>query len=131
MLMPRQKTPDLSVPTLGGGQFDLSSENSERGVVICFYRGLHCPICANYLTEFEKRTPDFAGRGVTTIALSSDGEERTQAMADKIEARNLRFGYDLSLPKAKEWGFTSLPRAARRQSVLKNLRCSLNLVCSW
>ncbi len=104
MLMPRQKTPDLSVPTLGGGQFDLSSENSERGVVICFYRGLHCPICANYLTEFEKRTPDFAGRGVTTIALSSDGEERTQAMADKIEARNLRFGYDLSLPKAKEWG---------------------------
>lgn len=104
MLMPRQKTPDLSLPLLGGGTFDLSGDASERGTVICFYRGLHCPICANYLTELEKRTADFAERGVKTIAVSSDGEERTQAMADKIGAKALRFGYDLSLPKAKEWG---------------------------
>ena len=104
MLMPRQKTPDLVVPTLSGETFDLSKEQSERGVVICFYRGLHCPICANYLKELEKLTPDFAERGVTTIALSSDGQERTQAMAEKIEAKNLRFGYDLALDKAREWG---------------------------
>ncbi|WP_136658145.1 peroxiredoxin-like family protein [Nitratireductor sp. XY-223] len=104
MLMPRQKTPDLAVPTLSGEQFDLSREKSERGVVVCFYRGLHCPICANYLKELEKQTPAFAERGVTTIAISSDGQERAQAMADKIEAKNLRFGYDLSLSKAREWG---------------------------
>ncbi len=104
MLTPRQKTPDLNVETLDHGSFDLASEKSERGVVICFYRGLHCPICANYLTEFDKRAPDFAERGVTSLALSTDGEERTRAMADKIEARNLRFGYDLSLSKAREWG---------------------------
>jgi peroxiredoxin len=104
MLMPRQKTPELSVPTLSSGPFDLATEKSERGVVVCFYRGLHCPICANYLKELEKQTPAFAERGVTTIAISSDGEERAQAMADKIEARQLRFGYDLSLEKAREWG---------------------------
>ncbi|MEM1235798.1 MAG: peroxiredoxin-like family protein [Pseudomonadota bacterium] len=104
MLIPRQKTPDLSVPTLDHGQFDLGSESNERGVVICFYRGLHCPICANYLTEFDKRAPDFGERGVGVLALSSDGEERTRAMADKIGSKNLRFGYDLSLSKAKEWG---------------------------
>ena len=104
MLMPRQKTPDLKLPILPDGEFDLSSEASERGVVICFYRGLHCPICANYLKELEKLTPDFAERGVTTIAISSDGRERTEAMAEKIEAKNLRFGYDLSLEKAREWG---------------------------
>ena len=104
MLIPRKKTPDLAVPTLDHGDFNLASEQSERGVVICFYRGLHCPICANYLTEFDKRAPDFHERGVNTIALSSDGEERTRAMADKIEAKNLRFGYDLSLSVAKEWG---------------------------
>ena len=104
MLMPRQKTPDLSVPTLSGETFDLSQEKSERGVVICFYRGLHCPICANYLKELEKLAPAFAERGVTTIAISSDGQERTQAMADKINAEHLRFGYDLSLSKAREWG---------------------------
>lgn len=104
MLMPREKTPDLQLPLLGGGQFDLSNDGSEKGTVVCFYRGLHCPLCATYLTELEKRTADFAERGVKTIAISSDGEERTQAMADKIEAKALRFGYDLSLATAREWG---------------------------
>ena len=109
MLMPRQKTPNLSLSTLDHGAFDLSAEKSERGTVICFYRGLHCPICANYLTELEKRVGDFAERGVTTIAISSDGEERTRAMADKIDAKGLRFGYDLSLEKAREWGLYISP----------------------
>ncbi|PIW27857.1 MAG: alkyl hydroperoxide reductase [Rhodospirillales bacterium CG15_BIG_FIL_POST_REV_8_21_14_020_66_15] len=104
MLIPRQKTPDLTVDLVGGGTFDLSSETSERGTVICFYRGLHCPICANYLTELEKQAPEFAKRGVGTIAISSDGEERAQAMADKVSASALRFGYGLKLDKAREWG---------------------------
>ena len=46
MLMPRQAVPALSVPTVGGGTFDLSAEASPRGTVVCFYRGLHCPLCA-------------------------------------------------------------------------------------
>lgn len=37
MLIPRQRTPDLNLPTLGHGQFDLSTEASERGTVICIY----------------------------------------------------------------------------------------------
>ena len=104
MLMPRKKTPELEVDMIGGGHFSLAAEKSERGIVICFYRGLHCPICAKYLTELEKLTPDFAERGVTTIAISSDDGERAQAMADKIGAKNLRFGYNLPLDEAKDWG---------------------------
>ncbi len=104
MLMPRQKTPDLSLATLDHGPFDLAGEASERGTVVCFYRGLHCPICANYLKELEKQTPAFAERGVGTIAVSADDEERTRAMADKIEAKSLRFAYGLDLKKAREWG---------------------------
>jgi len=104
MLMPRKKVPDLNVPLIGGGAFDLSTEPSEKGTVVCFYRGLHCPICATYLTEFEKRAPDFTERGVGTIAISSDDQERGGAMAEKIGAKNLRFGYGLDLTKAREWG---------------------------
>lgn len=104
MLMPRQRVPDLKIPTLDHGLFDLSTESSDRGTVICFYRGLHCPICANYLKEFDKRAPEFAERGVNAIAISSDGEERARAMAENIEVKNLRFGYDLELSKAREWG---------------------------
>jgi peroxiredoxin len=104
MLIPRQKTPGLTLPTLDNGTFDLASESSERGTVICFYRGLHCPICANYLKELEKRVADFAERGVTCIAVSSDGEERTRQMAEKIAAKALRFAYDLPLSVARDWG---------------------------
>ncbi|MBR9844532.1 MAG: AhpC/TSA family protein [Rhodobacteraceae bacterium] len=104
MLIPRQKTPNLTLPMLDGGRFDLSSETNERGTVICFYRGLHCPICANYLKELEARIEAFAERGVNCIAISSDGEDRTRAMAEKIEAKALRFAYDLPLTVARDWG---------------------------
>ena len=104
MLIPRQKTPNLTAPLIGGGTFDLAAEKGERGTVICFYRGLHCPICANYLTELEKRIEDFAERGVNVVAISSDSQDRAQAMVEKIGAQKLRFAYDLSLTVAREWG---------------------------
>lgn len=104
MLMPRQKVPGLDLPLLGGGTFNLASEEAARGTVVCFYRGLHCPICATYLGELEKLTPAFAERGVATVAVSSDGQDRASQMAEKINASNLRIAYDLSLEKAREWG---------------------------
>jgi len=104
MLIPRQKVPDLNLKTLSGNAFDLGNDGSERGTVVCFYRGLHCPICANYLTELEKRTSEFAERGVSTIAISTDDEDRARQMAEKIGASELRFAYGLSLAKAREWG---------------------------
>ncbi|MEE4188386.1 MAG: peroxiredoxin-like family protein [Roseobacter sp.] len=104
MLLPRQKTPDLTVPTLDHGTFDLASDNAEKGTVVCFYRGLHCPLCATYLAELERLTPEFEARGVKTIGLSVDGAERARLMGDKIKAKSLRIGYDLSLSTAKEWG---------------------------
>ena len=104
MLLPRQKTPNLTLPTLDHGQFDLSSATSKLGTVVCFYRGLHCPICANYLTELQKRVSDFADRGVAVVAVSSDGKDRARATADKISADTLQFAYDLPLATAREWG---------------------------
>ncbi|MGI9373975.1 MAG: peroxiredoxin-like family protein [Hyphomicrobiales bacterium] len=104
MLLPRQKTPNVTVETVSHGTFDLASESSERGTVVCFYRGLHCPICATYLKELDKRTPEFAERGVTTIAISSDEEDRAKGMAEGIESKNLRIGYGLALSDAKDWG---------------------------
>lgn len=104
MLIPRQKTPDLSLDTLDHGRFDLSTDSPERFTLLTFYRGLHCPICARYLTELDKLTPDFAAKGVKTIALSNDDAEKTRAMADKIEAKNLRFAYGLPLQQARDWG---------------------------
>ncbi|MCJ7873103.1 peroxiredoxin-like family protein [Marinovum sp. 2_MG-2023] len=104
MLMPRKKTPDLTVPLVTGETFKLSEEANERGTVICFYRGLHCPICANYLKELERLTPEFAERGIGTVAVSTDVEERAKAMAEKVGMSNLRLGYGLSIEDARSWG---------------------------
>lgn len=103
MLMPRTKTPNLTLPVLGGGTFNLASDAGEKGTLICFYRGLHCPICATYLKELSRLNEDFAGRGVDTIAVSSDGQDRTRQMADKVGG-SLRFAYDLPLSEARDWG---------------------------
>lgn len=104
MLTPRQAVPSLDLPMTTAGRFDLATETSQRGTLICFYRGLHCPICATYLTELERLTPQFAERGFGTIAISTDDAERASAMADKIKASQLRIAYGLSLEKAREWG---------------------------
>lgn len=103
-LFPRQPVPALSLSTLDHGLFDLHAATPQRMTLLCFYRGLHCPICATYLKELERLTPDFAARGIETIAISSDTKERAQAMADKVGAKALRFAYELSLSKAREWG---------------------------
>lgn len=102
--MPRKPVPNVSVDTLDHGRFDLSSETAERGTLICFYRGYHCPICANYLTELERKIPEFEERGVSVVAVSSDIEERARLMQEKIASTNMRFGYGLSLELARKWG---------------------------
>jgi peroxiredoxin len=106
MLVPRQKTPALQVDTLSHGAFDLAGDSAEHFTLVTFYRGLHCPICATYLKELERLTPEFEERGVKTIAISSDAEERAQEMADKISVSNLRIGYGLPLSVAKAWGLS-------------------------
>lgn len=104
MLIPRQQAPELAVETLDAGRFRLADAQPERMTLVCFYRGLHCPICATYLKELERLTPAFAERGVRTIAVSSDTEERARAMAEKIGAAQLRIGWGLALDVARRWG---------------------------
>jgi alkyl hydroperoxide reductase subunit AhpC len=103
MIVPRQKAPELIVETLDHGRFDLATEKPERFTLVCFYRGLHCPVCASYLKELARLTPAFAQRGVETLAVSSDGELRARQMVEKIAAKSLRVGYGLKLSAAREW----------------------------
>jgi peroxiredoxin len=104
MLVPRQAAPELAVDTVAHGRFDLAREEPRRMTLVCFYRGLHCPICANYLKELERLTPAFVELGVTTVAISSDGEARARQMCHKVSASQLRVGYGLHLDVARAWG---------------------------
>jgi peroxiredoxin len=104
MLIPRQAVPPLAVDTVAHGRFDLASDAPQRFTLVCFYRGLHCPICLRYLTELGRLLPEFESRGVSVIALSSDTRERTEAFAAKLAAPALRLGYGLALADARRWG---------------------------
>ncbi len=104
MLIPRKPVPGLEVDLLDGSKFDLSKDGSKFATLVVFYRGLHCPVCATYLKELERLTPEFEERGVKTIALSTDTKERTQTFANAIKADKLRIGYDVPLETARKWG---------------------------
>lgn len=106
MPIPRQSVPALTLETLAHGGYDLAADaaGADWGVLLVAYRGLHCPICVPYLKELERLTPEFAQRGVKTIAVSTDDAERAQKMATKVGAEQLRVGYGLGLEKAREWG---------------------------
>lgn len=103
-LMPRHPVPALNVPLVTGERFVLGADPGENFDLVVFYRGLHCPLCAKYLLELERLVPEFEKRGVKVVAVSSDNEERGRLMAEKINARSLRFAYGLSLRSARQWG---------------------------
>jgi peroxiredoxin len=104
MLVPRCVVPDLSVPSLAHGAFDLHRETPQSFSLIVFFRGLHCPLCIKYLRELGQLLPELAKRGVSVIAISSDDQARTREMAAKVDVADLRFGYALPLSVARQWG---------------------------
>jgi peroxiredoxin len=104
MLIPRKKVPALSVPTLNHSHYDLQAESPQNFSLVVFYRGYHCPICAKYLLELGRLLPEYEKRGVSVVAISSDGRERALEMANKIKMPELRMGYGLPLDVARSWG---------------------------
>lgn len=103
-LIPRQAVPPLTVPVVGGDRFDVRKERPEHFSFIVFYRGLHCPICRTQLGELETKLSDFAKRGVSVVALSSDAAERAERAKLEWKPPNLRLGYGLDLAVARAWG---------------------------
>lgn len=103
-LFPRQAVPSLEVATVGGGSWSLSAQTPEHFTLVVFYRGFHCPVCAGYLSELEKKLPEFTKRGVSVVALSSDVQERAERAKTEWGLENLTVGYGMDLEKAREWG---------------------------
>lgn len=103
-LVPRQTVPPLAVPLAGGGRFDIATEAPERFTLIVVYRGLHCPICRTQLSELDRKLDEFASRGVSAVALSTDDAERGERTPGEWKLNGLRLGYGLDLQTARRWG---------------------------
>lgn len=103
-LVPRKPVPALEVPTVGGGAWNLATQKPRNFSMIVFYRGLHCPICAGYLRDLDRRAGELAERGVETIVISSDVEERARRAKEEWGIEETPVGYGLAIDKAREWG---------------------------
>jgi peroxiredoxin len=72
--------------------------------MVVAYRGVHCPMCRNYLQDLNQRLGEFTDRGVDVVAVSSDGAERAKAAKTDWELSELPIAYGLSIDKARELG---------------------------
>jgi peroxiredoxin len=92
-IKPMQPAPELDVATLDGRRFRLADRRPKAFTLVLFYRGLHCPICKQYLRELDRKLDDFAPRGVDVIAVSTDSEERAARSKEEWELARLPIGY--------------------------------------
>lgn len=103
-LIPRQNVPQLAVKTLGGGDWDISLDKPDQFTMVVFYRGYHCPVCKVYLPELEALQGEFAKRGTTVIAISSDTEERAALCRAEWRIPTLPIGWGLDVEVGRSWG---------------------------
>jgi peroxiredoxin len=103
-LTPNKAVPALELDIAGGGRFSLSGEKPQHFTMVVFYRGLHCPICRRYLSELESLLADFAKRGVSVVAASSDRQDRAEQAKAGWGLKNLRVAHGLSIEDARKWG---------------------------
>lgn len=103
-LVPRRAVPELRVPVVGGRTYDIRNETPTAFSLVVFYRGLHCPVCKTQLKDLDAKIGEFDRRGVSVVAISTDVEERAVMTNLEWQLPQLRIGYGLSLPAAREWG---------------------------
>ena len=117
-IKPRTPTPDLEFETIGGAHWRLSDRKPENFTMIVAYRGLHCPICKNYLRDLDRLKEEFDKRGVDVVVISTDDRERAEETKQSWELENLTVGYGLGIDEAREWGlFISTSRGKTSSGV--------------
>jgi len=103
-MKPRSETPELAFETVGGDTWRLADQKPENFTMVVVYRGLHCPICKNYLRDLDRMKGDFDARGVEVVVVSGDEKGRAEQAKRDWELENLTIGYGLEIDKAREWG---------------------------
>jgi peroxiredoxin len=104
IVKPRMRAPQLAVPTVGGGHWNLEESAAERFTVIFFYRGLHCPICRKQLGELDRKLDEFEHRGSEVVAISGDTAERAQQSKREWRLERLTIGCEMQIGAMRDWG---------------------------
>ncbi len=110
-LMPGTKAPGLKVAILDGTEWDLSQQNPSALTLIVVFRGLHCPICKDYLNDLNQKMDEFRQLGVDPIAVSVETKERAEKLYADWGIENVPVGYGLMVEQMRDWGVYISPKA--------------------
>ena len=104
MLIPGRPVPPLALETVGHGPWSLAAGASERFSLLVFYRGAHCPICRQYVSDLDQLSDEFKSIGVQPVAISMDSAERARESVEAWGLERVRVAHGLSLEAAQAWG---------------------------
>ena len=102
-MIPGKKTPSLILNTLDNQEWSLEKNLNNNMTMIVFYRGLHCPICSDFLKLIESQLEDYKKANTNVIVVSMDSKEKAEKTKESWGLSNLNIAYDLSEEKAREW----------------------------
>ena len=104
-LIPGTPAPTLRFATVAHGAYDVAQDAPAGGTYLVFHRGSHCKWSRLMLKELDDRIGDFALRGVRVVAVSSEDETATRALAERMQIIRLPLGFGLETePVADDWG---------------------------
>ena len=102
-IVPGQVTPSLSLNTTEGNQWSLEANLKKAKTMIIFYRGLHCPVCCEFLNVIDNQLSDYKKSNTEVIAVSMDSKDRALKSKNDWNIKNLNIAYGLIEEKAREW----------------------------
>ena len=104
ILIPNAQAPELSLPLAGGGAWVLSDQTPQHFTMVVFYRGLHCPVCKNYLGTLNSMMDQISELGFSVVVASMDTQERAEQAKADWGLDKVDVAYGLDLETAKKWG---------------------------
>lgn len=104
MLIPDTQAPELSLALAGGGTWHLSDQTPQHFTMVIFYRGLHCPVCKNYLGILNSMMDHISELGFSVVVASMDTQKRAEQAKADWGLDKVDVAYGLDLETAKKWG---------------------------
>ena len=103
-LMPNAKAPALSLPLVGGGTWTLADQKPDMFTMLIFYRGLHCPVCRNYLNKLKDLMAGYTEAGFSVVVASMNDQATAEQTVAEWDIADVPVAYGLTKEDARAWG---------------------------
>ncbi|MHA3791134.1 redoxin domain-containing protein [Sphingomonas sp. YL-JM2C] len=123
MLKPGDPAPPLEMRLRDGDGWRLQDAALDKLLLIVFYRGSFCSFCRRAMADLDALVPQFAARGISVVAISTDTAEQ----AALLPVSNIVVGHGLRVEDARRFGLF-MSRANRGGTVVHFAEPALFLI---